>query len=122
LQLVIGNFGLSPDQERVQMAIWAILAAPLLASVDLRTIRPASKALLQNKAAIAINQDPLGIQGRRIYKVRESASHLVLFRSTDLRTEIGSGSAWLCFDTTGWMTGKEPPLFRLTASVSWCWS
>jgi len=69
LQLVIGNFGLSYDQEQVQMAIWAILAAPLLASVDLRTIRPESKALLQNKGAIAINQDALGIQGRHIYKV-----------------------------------------------------
>jgi len=69
LQLVIGNFGLSHDQERVQMAIWAILAAPLIASVDLRTIRPDSKAILQNKGAIAINQDPLGIQGRRVYQV-----------------------------------------------------
>jgi len=68
-QLVIGNFGLSLDQERVQMAIWAVVAAPLIASVDLRTIRPASKALLQNKGAIAINQDPLGIQGRRVAKV-----------------------------------------------------
>jgi len=70
-QLVIGNFGLSRDQERVQMAIWAIVAAPLIASVDLRTIRPESKALLQNKGAIAINQDPLGIQGRRVYKVNK---------------------------------------------------
>jgi len=51
------------------MAIWAIVAAPLFASVDLRNIRPAAKALLQNKGAIAINQDPLGIQGRRVYKV-----------------------------------------------------
>jgi len=69
LQLVIGNFGLSYDQERVQMAIWAVVAAPLIASVDLRNVRPESKALLQNKGAIAINQDALGIQGRRIYKV-----------------------------------------------------
>ena len=38
-------------------------------SVDLRTIRAESKALLQNKAAIAINQDPLGKQGKRIAKV-----------------------------------------------------
>lgn len=66
---MIGNFGLSLDQERVQMAIWAIVAAPLIASVDLRTIRPESKALLQNKATIAVNQDPLGIQGHRVYKV-----------------------------------------------------
>lgn len=68
-QLIIGNFGLSYEQSKTQMAIWAILAAPLLMSVDLRTIRPEYKAILQNKKIIAVDQDPLGIQGRRIYKV-----------------------------------------------------
>lgn len=37
-------------------------------SVDLRTIRPEYKAILQNRKIIAVDQDPLGIQGRRIYK------------------------------------------------------
>ncbi|XP_039295186.1 alpha-N-acetylgalactosaminidase [Nilaparvata lugens] len=66
--LIIGNFGLSYEQSKVQMAMWAILAAPLLMSVDLRSIRPEYKAILQNKKIIAVDQDPLGIQGRRIYK------------------------------------------------------
>ncbi|XP_033218349.1 alpha-N-acetylgalactosaminidase-like [Belonocnema kinseyi] len=64
--LIIGNFGLSYDQSKVQMALWAILAAPLLMSNDLRNIRPEYKAILQNKKIIAVDQDPLGIQGRRI--------------------------------------------------------
>ncbi len=50
--------------------MWAIFAAPLLMSVDLRTIKPEYKAILQNRKIIAVNQDRLGIQGRRIYKVR----------------------------------------------------
>ncbi|KAJ8963733.1 hypothetical protein NQ314_005417, partial [Rhamnusium bicolor] len=50
------------------MALWAILAAPLPMSVDLRTIRPEYKAILQNRKIISVDQDPLGIQGRRIYK------------------------------------------------------
>ncbi|VEN45457.1 unnamed protein product [Callosobruchus maculatus] len=66
--LIIGNFGLSYEQCKTQMAIWAILAAPLLMSVDLRTIKPEYKAILQNRKIIAVDQDPLGIQGRRIYK------------------------------------------------------
>jgi len=37
-------------------------------SVDLRTLKPDYKAILKNKKIIAVNQDPLGIQGRRIYK------------------------------------------------------
>lgn len=69
--LIIGNFGLSYEQSKTQMALWAILAAPLLMSVDLRTIRPEYKAILQNKKIIAVDQDPLGIQGRRIYKVSD---------------------------------------------------
>lgn len=67
-QLIIGNFGLSFEQSKTQFAIWAIMAAPLLMSVDLRTIRPEFKAILQNRKIIAVDQDPLGIQGRRIYK------------------------------------------------------
>ncbi|KAK3872826.1 hypothetical protein Pcinc_022127 [Petrolisthes cinctipes] len=66
--LIIGNFGLSYEQSKSQMAMWAIFAAPLLMSVDLRTIRPEFKAILQNKGVIGVNQDPLGIQGKRIYK------------------------------------------------------
>ena len=61
-QLIIGNFGLSYEQCKTQMAMWAIFAAPLLMSVDLRTLKPDYKAILKNKKIIAVNQDPLGIQ------------------------------------------------------------
>ncbi|KAM4521644.1 alpha-N-acetylgalactosaminidase [Odontesthes bonariensis] len=66
--LVIGDFGLSMDQSRTQMALWAIMAAPLFMSNDLRTISSGARFILQNKMAIGINQDVLGIQGRRIVK------------------------------------------------------
>jgi alpha-N-acetylgalactosaminidase len=64
--LIIGNFGLSYGQSQGQMALWSILAAPLIMSTDLRTIDPAFKEILLNKNMIAINQDPLGIMGKRI--------------------------------------------------------
>lgn len=67
--LILGNFGLSYEQERVQMAMWSIMASPLIMSNDLRSMRDSSKALLQNKHAIAINQDRMGKQGRRIMEV-----------------------------------------------------
>lgn len=67
--LILGNFGLSYEQERVQMAMWSIMASPLIMSNDLRKMRDSSKALLQNKNAIAINQDKMGKQGRRLMKV-----------------------------------------------------
>uniref|UniRef100_A0A3Q3W121 Alpha-galactosidase n=1 Tax=Mola mola TaxID=94237 RepID=A0A3Q3W121_MOLML len=52
-----------PDMQESQMALWAIMAAPLFMSNDLRDICPRSKKLLQNRHIIAINQDPLGKQG-----------------------------------------------------------
>lgn len=47
--LLIGNFGLSLEQSKVQMAIWAILAAPLLMSNDLDTVKPEFRDILLNK-------------------------------------------------------------------------
>lgn len=69
LQLIIGNFGLSVEQARSQMALWAIMAAPLIMSNDLRNLDNSARAILQNRVAIAINQDPMGIQGRRLLQV-----------------------------------------------------
>lgn len=65
--IIIGNFGLNYEQAKVQMGIWAILAAPLLMSNDLRKISSEFKKILLNREVIAVNQDKLGIQGRRIY-------------------------------------------------------
>ncbi|XP_045204113.2 alpha-N-acetylgalactosaminidase-like [Mercenaria mercenaria] len=71
--LTIGNFGLSYEESKVQMAMWAIWASPLIMSTDLRSISPEAKFLLQNKHLIAINQDPLGIQGKRIAFIKGTA-------------------------------------------------
>ncbi|XP_048243984.1 alpha-N-acetylgalactosaminidase-like [Haliotis rufescens] len=68
-ELIIGNFGLSDVQERVQMALWAMLPAPLIMSNDLRSIRNQSKQLLLNPRVIAINQQQLSTSARRITTV-----------------------------------------------------
>lgn len=51
------------------MALWAIMAAPMIMSNDLRNIRSEYKDILLNRKILAVDQDPLGIHGRRIYKV-----------------------------------------------------
>lgn len=70
LQLVIGNFGLSIDEEKIQMALWSMWSAPLIVSTDLRQISAQSKAILLNRDVIAVNQDPFGVQGRAVVQVR----------------------------------------------------
>lgn len=56
------------EQSKAQFALWAILSAPLLMSNDLRTINQPYKDILLNKEIIAVNQDPMGLMGRRVYK------------------------------------------------------
>lgn len=51
------------------MSIWAVLAAPLFMSNKLSDIRPEFKEILQNNEIIKINQDALGIQGKRVFMV-----------------------------------------------------
>jgi alpha-galactosidase len=65
--LEVGNGGMKPDEYRTHMALWAILAAPLLAGNDLSTMTPETTAMLTNKEVIAIDQDPLGKQGDRVW-------------------------------------------------------
>lgn len=76
LQLIIGNYGLSYEQAKAQMAIWAILAAPLIMSVDLRTIEPEFRAILLNQDVIDINQDSMGVQGRLLLTVSNTMATL----------------------------------------------
>jgi alpha-galactosidase len=64
--LEIGNGGMSADEYRTQMSLWAILAAPLLAGNDLSKMDETTKSILMNREVIAVDQDSLGQQGYRL--------------------------------------------------------
>jgi alpha-galactosidase len=66
--LEVGNGSLTADEQRTHMTLWAILAAPLLAGNDLRSMTPEVKSILLNREVIAVDQDPLGKQGTRALK------------------------------------------------------
>jgi alpha-galactosidase len=61
-----GEPGMTDTEYRSQFSLWAILAAPLIASNDIRTMSPATLETLGNTEVIAVNQDPAGKQGTRI--------------------------------------------------------
>jgi alpha-galactosidase len=65
--LEVGNGELSLAENRTHFSWWAMLAAPLLAGNDLPNMKPEIKAILTNKDVIAIDQDPLGKQGKHAY-------------------------------------------------------
>lgn len=64
--LEVGNGRMKVDEYRTHMALWAILAAPLLAGNDLSKMTPETISILTNRDIIAIDQDPLGEQGDRV--------------------------------------------------------
>ncbi len=66
--LEIGNGGMTDDEYRTHFSLWSILAAPLLAGNDLRSMSDATKAILMNKDVIAVDQDKAGVQGVRVRK------------------------------------------------------
>jgi len=70
--LEIGNGGMTNTEYRTHMSLWAILAAPLLAGNDVRNMSPETVAILTNREVIAIDQDSLGTQGRRVRTVGET--------------------------------------------------
>lgn len=51
---------------KAHFSMWCMVAAPLIAGNDLREMTPEITEILTNKEVIAIDQDPLGRQGRRI--------------------------------------------------------
>jgi alpha-galactosidase len=60
--LEVGNGSLTASENRAHFTMWAMLAAPLIAGNDLRSMDKATLDVLTNKDMIAINQDVLGVQ------------------------------------------------------------
>ena len=73
--LEIGNGGMSDIEYRSQFSLWAEMAAPLIAGNDLPAMSQATQAILTNSAVIAVDQDPMGMQG---YPVASAGGHWVL--------------------------------------------
>ncbi|HYP77707.1 MAG TPA: glycoside hydrolase family 27 protein [Polyangiaceae bacterium] len=65
--LEVGN-GLNDTEGRAHFSMWAIMAAPLITGNDLTKMSATTKATLTNAEVIAVDQDPLGKQGRVVAK------------------------------------------------------
>jgi len=55
--------GLTIHEQRAHFTMWCLMKAPLLLANDLRSIPEPVWDIISNKEMIAVNQDPLGIQG-----------------------------------------------------------
>jgi alpha-galactosidase len=96
--LEVGNGGMTATEYRAHFSFWCLLAAPLIAGNDLKNMTPEIKEILTNKEVIAVNQDPLGMEGRRVKKngdldvwarqLKDGSRAVVLFNRGSVETEI----------------------------------
>lgn len=64
--LEVGNGGMTDTEYRTHMSLWAIMAAPLIAGNDIRSMSQATKDILMAPEIIAVDQDALGKQGQKV--------------------------------------------------------
>jgi len=69
-----GASGCTTTEYSSHMSLWCLMAAPLLAGNDIRKMTPETRNILMNSEILAINQDPLGKQAKRI---RDDGDHEV---------------------------------------------
>ncbi|KAA8533984.1 hypothetical protein F0562_031501 [Nyssa sinensis] len=65
--LEVGNGGMTYQEYRSHFSIWALMKAPLLIGCDVRNMTAETLEIISNKEVIAVNQDLLGVQGRKVY-------------------------------------------------------
>jgi alpha-galactosidase len=118
--LEVGNGGMTTTEYRSHFSLWCILAAPLIAGNDLRSMSREVAEILTNREVIAIDQDPLGMQGRRVKRngdqevwskqLADGGCAVVLFNRGQKALEI----------SVSWTDIGYPP--HLTAKVRDLWA
>ena len=118
--LEVGNGGMTPTEYRSHFSLWCILAAPLMAGNDLRSMPAEVKEILTNREVVAIDQDSLGMQGRRVNRdgdkevwakqLADGGRAVVLFNRGAQAAEL----------SVSWMDIGYPP--HLSANVRDLWA
>ena len=103
--LEVGNGGMTPAEYRSHFSIWAMMASPLMAGNDVAHMDATTRAILLNKEVIAVDQDPLGVQGHRVRKdantelwvksLKDGGLAVLLFNRGDGPTTISASAVEL---------------------------
>ncbi len=106
--LEVGNGELTESEARAHFSLWSILSAPLLAGNDVSAMSEATRQILTNQEVIALDQDPLGLQGALVRREGDldvyakplascGARGVVLFNrgSSSLDTTLSWPEIWL---------------------------
>ncbi|XP_074304970.1 alpha-galactosidase 1-like [Silene latifolia] len=67
--LEVGNGGMSKNEYIVHFSLWAISKAPLLIGCDVRNLTKENTEIIGNKEVIQVNQDPPGVQAKKLRRM-----------------------------------------------------
>ncbi|WP_144127857.1 glycoside hydrolase family 27 protein [Catellatospora sichuanensis] len=110
----VGRGGMTDTEMRSHFALWAVMASPLIAGNDLRSMSTATQTILKNSHLIAINQDSLGLQATQ---VSNDGTRRVLAKrlaNGDVAVALfNQGSTTTTVSTTAAAAGKTGTSFTL---------
>lgn len=105
--LMIGMDGLTETMNKTHMTMWCMMNAPLMLGMDLRNVTVGDQVynIITNEDLIALNQDGLGVQAKRIYTTKAVAPDKTYIRDNDrldvLAKPLVDGSVALSFINVG---------------------
>lgn len=88
--LVIGMNGITTTMSKTHMSMWCMMNSPLMLGLDLRRIAKGDELwqIIANKDLIALNQDALGIQAKRIYCSADNTNPDTAYITNNNRIDI----------------------------------
>lgn len=102
--MVIGMDGITPVMCKSHMSMWCMMNAPLMLGMDLRRLTKGDTLwnIIANRAVIALNQDALGIQAKRIWcsidREHPDTTYITDNNRVDILAKpLADGAAALCF-------------------------
>jgi alpha-galactosidase len=88
--LVIGMNGITTTMSKTHMSMWCMMNSPLMLGLDLRRVAMGDELwqIIANKDLIALNQDTLGIQAKRIYCSKDNTNPDTAYITNNNRIDI----------------------------------
>jgi len=118
--LEVGNGELTYEENKAHFSLWSILAAPLMLGNDVRDMTPEVHEILTNEEVIAVNQDPLGRQGRKVRddgdlevwskELADGSRAVVLFNRSNEEADISF--SWTEIGYPGYLSLKVRDLWQ----------
>jgi len=126
--LEVGN-GMSFTEDRAHFSLWCMLAAPLIAGNDLRNMSKETLGILMNTEAIAIDQDPLGVQCYKMFRRGDfevyakpmSDNNLAICFLNRGNSPIDFEFKWKDFSISDGVSGKSYDFGNTVYKLRDCW-